>query len=135
MSIKSPLIFIVDKNPIHRNLIKYYLDNNKFANVMAFPSGEECLYRLQRSSPPDFLISSFFTGNQSGFDFLHSVLEISPFVQVIFFDMFEDHRVAENLLIAGATDYVVKTRNPDAGIAELLKNLQYLSRKKVLSCV
>jgi DNA-binding NarL/FixJ family response regulator len=135
MSKTSPLIFVVDKNPTHRNLIKYYLDNNKFAHVLVFPSGEECLYRLHRSSPPDFLITSFFTGNQSGFDFLHSVLKISPSIQVIFFDMFEDQMVAERLLVAGARDYVVKTRNPDAGIAELLKNLLYLSRKKVLSGV
>jgi DNA-binding NtrC family response regulator len=126
----TSVIFVVDKNPTHRNLIRYNLELNKFINVLTFPSGEECLYRLQKQFHPDFLITSFFTGNLSGFDFLRSVLEISPSVQVVFFDTFEDPQLAEKLLDAGACDYVVKTRNPDAGISNLLKNVMYLDREK-----
>ncbi len=129
---KTPVIFVVDKNPIHRNLIRYYLEINKFTNVQVFPTGEECIYRLQRNVHPDFLITSFFTGDHYGFDFLRIVLDISSSVKVIFFDSFNDHQVAINLIDAGACDYVAKTRNPDAGIAELLKNIRYLAREKSL---
>jgi DNA-binding NarL/FixJ family response regulator len=129
---KTPVIFVVDKNPIHLSLIKYNLNINKFTNVYSFQSGEECLYRLQKNLLPDFLITSFFTGNHSGFDFLRIVLEISPSIQVIFFDSFDDPAVATKLLDAGARDYVVKTRNPDTGISALLKNVRYLTAEKSL---
>ena len=129
---KAPVIFVVDKNPMHRNLIRYNLELSKFTNVQTFISGEECIYRLQKNLSPDFLITSFFTGNQSGFDFLRQVLELSPSTQVIFFDTFEDAQLAGKLLQAGACDYVVKTRNSDAGISELLKNIRYLAREKAL---
>jgi DNA-binding NtrC family response regulator len=129
---KTSVIFVVDKNPIHRSLIKYNLNINKFTIVYTFSSAEECLYRMQKNVHPDFVISSYFTGNYSGFDFLRLVLEIHPETKVIFFDVFEDLRLAEQLLEAGACDFVAKTRNPDAGISELLKNVRYLSAKKAL---
>ncbi|MCX6306002.1 MAG: response regulator [Bacteroidetes bacterium] len=132
---KTSVIFIVDINPIHRNLIRYHIGLNKFTNVYAFPTGEECLFRMQKNAHPDFLITSYFTGNYTGFDFLRSVLEISPSSQVIFFDTFEDPHLAGKLLDAGASDYVVKTRNPDAGISELLKNVIYLAREKAMNDV
>ena len=129
---KIPVIFVVDKNPIHRSLIQYNLNINRFTKVYAFQSGEECLYRLQRNLHPDFLITSFFTGNLSGFDFLRVVQETSSSIQVVFFDTFEDPLIAGRLLEAGACDYVVKTKNPDTGISELLKNIRYLTREKAL---
>ncbi len=129
---KTPAIFVVDKNPIHRNLIRYNLELNRFANIHAFPSGEECLYRLRKDSPPDFLITSFFTGELTGFEFLRCVLEIHPSIRIIVFDTFEDSQIPGKLITAGACDFVAKTRNPDAGISDLLKNIRYLAREKVL---
>jgi len=129
---KTPVIFVVDKNPIHRSLIQYNLNINKFTKVYAFQSGEECLYRLQKNLRPDFLITSFFTGNLSGFEFLRVIQETSSSIQVVFFDTFEDPLTAGRLLEAGACDYVVKTKNPDTGISELLKNIRYLIREKAL---
>jgi CheY-like chemotaxis protein len=125
----APLIFVVDKNPIHRNLLKFRIETARLADVQAFPSGEECLHRLRRHVHPDFLITSFFTGELNGFEFLRHVQEISPSIEVIFFDVFEDQQVAEMLIEAGACDYVAKTRDPDAGIAGLLKNLRYILPK------
>lgn len=129
---RTPVIFVVDKNPIHRNLIRYNLEINKFATVHTFPSGEECIHRLQRNAHPDFLITSFFTGNHCGFEFLRIVLETSPSLQVIFFDTFEDQSIAGKLIAQGACDYVAKTRDHDAGISALLKNVRYLARENVL---
>ena len=129
---KKSVIFVVDKNPIHRNLIRYNLESNKCTNVQTFPSGEECMFRLLKKIRPAFLITSFFTGQLTGFEFLHSVLEISPATRVIFFDTFEEPALAAALLKAGACDYVEKTRDPDTGIAELLKKVRYLARENVL---
>jgi len=90
------------------------------------------MYRLQKNIRPDFLITSYFTGQLTGFEFLRRVLEISPSTRIIFFDLFEEPALGDELLRAGACDYVVKTWDPDAGIVELLKNIRYLARKKVL---
>ena len=130
---KTPVIFVVDRDPAHLYLIKYNLGINKFANVHTFATGAECLYRLQKGFHPDFLITNFFTGNFSGFDFLRSVLELSPSIRVIFFDKFEDSQLAGKLLEAGACDYVVKYGNPDNGMSTLLKNVRYLAREKALT--
>jgi DNA-binding NarL/FixJ family response regulator len=129
---KTAVIFVVDKNPIHRSLIKYNLNISKFTTVYTFSSAEECLYRMQKNLRPDFLITSFFTGNYSGFDFLRIILEIDPVTRVVFFDAFEDPDIPARLIEAGACDYVAKTRDPDAGIAELLKNVSFLAREKAL---
>lgn len=132
---KAPVIFVIDKNPVHRNLIKYNLEINKLTNVHSFPSGEECLYRLQKEVFPDFLITSFYTGSHNGFDLLQSVLAISPATRVVFFDAFEDPLLGGQLMDAGACDYVMKTRNPDAGISQLLKNIHYIIRENSLVIV
>jgi DNA-binding NarL/FixJ family response regulator len=128
----SPVIFVVDKNPIHRNLIRYHLELGRFARVQPFPSGEECLYRMQKGHHPDFIITSLFTGTHSAFEFLLRLRDTNPACRVIFFDSFEDHELPEKLIEAGACDYVGKTRDPDAGISELIKNIGYLIRDKSL---
>jgi DNA-binding NtrC family response regulator len=130
---KSSVVFVVDKNPTHRNLIKYNLESNKITRVQAFPSGDECLIQLKKNILPDFIITSYFSGSHSGFDFLRSVMEVSPSSGVIFFDTFEDPGLAEKLMDAGACDYVVKTGNPDAGISALLKNIRFLVREKAFA--
>ena len=130
---KTPIIFVVEKNPVHRSLINYYLIINKLLNVYTFQSGGECLYRLQKNLIPDFLITEYKLDDYNGFDFLHAVKEISPYIRIIFFSTFEDPAIALRLLDAGATDYVVKTGKPDTGISELIKNIKYLHRETTLS--
>ncbi len=130
MPMKSPVVFIVDRNPIHRNLIRYYLESARFGVVHSFPSGEECLYRLNRHAAPDFLVTSLHPGDLEGLDFLRLVLEYSPETRVVFFDHFEEQEIALRLIEEGASDYVARTSDPDAGIAVLLKNLRYLAASK-----
>ena len=129
---KNSLIFVVDKNPIHRNMVRFYLESKKWSNVESFPSGEECLYRLKRAPHPDFIITSFFTGNHSGFDLLKNIHHMAASARVVFFDTFEDHNLPEKLLEAGACDCILKTQTPEAGISELLKNIDFLAREKAL---
>ncbi len=130
---QKPVIFVVDRNPIHRNLVKYHLELQNFAIVQSFPSGDECLYRLRKSAQPDYLVTGVSTGDYDGFDFLSLVLGIAPAVRVICFDTFEDSEMAEKFISAGACDYISKTRYPETGIAELVKNLRYLVTAKAMA--
>jgi len=130
---KTPVVVVVDRNTIHRNLINYNLVLNNFLNVYTFLSGEECLYRLKKNLVPDFIISDLNPGDHSGFEFLEQVRKITPGTRVIFFAAFNDPETAIQLHNAGATDYIPKSNKPDIGISELIKNLRYLSREKAMS--
>jgi len=130
---KTPIVFVVDKNPIHRSLIKYHLNVNKFVNVHTFQSGDECIYRLQKNLIPEFLITDYNPGDQIGFDFLHGVKALSSSIKIIFFSSSDDPILAVRLLDAGASDYIVKTSKLDFGIAELIKNVRYLSKESALN--
>jgi len=129
--LKSPLVFVVDKNPIHNSLIKYHLNVNKFFNVHTFPSGEECLYKLNKQVIPDFIVTDYDTGNSSGFDFMRKVIAISPKIHMIFFSSYDDPILAVRLLDAGATDYIAKTNRLEIGIGELIKNVKFLVKDEV----
>ncbi|MEI7982513.1 MAG: response regulator [Bacteroidota bacterium] len=130
---KADILFVVDKSSIHRSLIKYHLNINRFTNVHVFQSGEECLYRLQKNLIPDFIITDFDLGDYSGFDFLKKIKKIAPTVNVIFFTTSDDPILAVRLLEAGASDYLVKTSKLDFGIAELIKNIKFIVKESLSS--
>jgi len=130
---KADLLFVVDKNSIHRNLIKYHLNINKFSGVQVFQSGNECLYRLQKNVTPDFIIADYDLGDCTGFEFLKKVKNAAPQVHVIFFTTIDDPILAVKLLEAGASDYLVKTSKIDFGISELIKNIKFIVREPAIS--
>ena len=126
---KTPRIFIVDRNPIHNSLIKYHLNVNKLTQVQNFPNGQECLYRLEKNTVPDIIITDYDIGNYTGFDFLRKVGDIFPEVRVIYFSSIADPVLAMKLLEAGASDFIVKTSKLETGISELLKNIKYILKE------
>ncbi|TSA30402.1 MAG: response regulator [Bacteroidetes bacterium] len=128
---KSALIFIVDKNPIHSSLLKYHLTIQRFSNVQLYHSAEECLYRLRKHVVPQYLIADYDLADQNGFDFLRMVKKLSPSTEVLFFSTLDDPILAVQLIDSGATDYIMKTSRMDYGISDLVKNLEFLQRKKV----
>jgi len=128
---KSPVVFVVDRNPIHGSLIKYHLNVNRFLKVHVFQSEEECIYRLGKNLFPDFLITDHNVDGNNGFDILEKVKKMSPDVRIIFFSSCEDPILAFRLLEAGASDYIVKTSQLAIGIAELIKNVKYLCRDEI----
>jgi len=129
---KSPVVFVVDKNLLHRNLIKYHLDINKFANVHAFQTSDECLYRVRKNMIPDFLITDYDPVEHIGFDFIEQIKEVSPSIQIIVFSSSDNPILAMKLLDAGVSDFIVKTGKLDIGIKELIKNVKYLIKEKTL---
>jgi two-component system response regulator EvgA len=126
---QTPSIFIVDRNPIHNSLIKYHLNINKLSQVQNFPNGQECLFRLQKNTVPDIIITDYDIGNYTGFDFLRKVNDSFPEVRVIYFSSIADPVLAMKLLESGAADFIVKTSKLENGISELLKNLKYLLKE------
>lgn len=126
---QTPRIFIVDRNPIHNSLIKYHLNINKIYQIQNFPNGQECLYRIEKNTAPDIIITDYDIGNYTGFDFLRKIMDMVPEVRVIYFSSLADPVLAVKLLEAGASDFIVKTSKLETGISELLKNLKYILKE------
>ncbi|MBC8462109.1 MAG: response regulator [Deltaproteobacteria bacterium] len=128
---KSVLIFIVDKNPVHSSLLKYHLTIHRFSNVQLYHSAEECLYRLRKNVTPHYLITEYDLADHNGFDFLRMVKKFSPSTQVLFFSALDDPILAMQLIDSGASDYIMKTGRLDYGIKDLIKNIEFLQREKI----
>lgn len=128
MSIMQPCnIFILDKNPVHRNMIRYRLISEGFRQVSVFPSVSEFNYQLEKGCLPDFLIvdcQSLIPGQVS---FVEMVLEVSPDTKIILFTDIEEQDFANELLENGATDYILKNGANVHGMKELILNLKYMS--------
>ncbi|MCX6282018.1 MAG: response regulator [Bacteroidetes bacterium] len=123
---RTPIIFIVDRNPIHSSLLKYHLNINKLSQVQNFPNGQECLYRIAKNLVPDIIITDYDIGNYTGLDFLRKVKDNHPEVNLFYFSSIADPVLAMKLLEGGASDFIVKTSKLESGISELLKNLRYI---------
>jgi DNA-binding NtrC family response regulator len=130
---KNPVVVVVDRNPVHRNLINYNLVIHKFLEVHTFLSWDECLYRMQKSLVPDFVITDLGQSIEGGLGFLAKVRELAPDARVIFFAAFPDRETAHILHEAGAADYIPKSNKPDLGTSELIRNIRYLTREKAVS--
>lgn len=126
---KCPVIFVIDRNPIHSSLIKYHLNINRFLSVQVFRSGEEYLSRLHKNIFSDFLISDFDIGDMDGFELMEKAIEKAPETRIIFLSSNDDSTLAIRLLEAGATDYILKTSKLDIGIGEMIKNVKYLCQE------
>jgi CheY-like chemotaxis protein len=105
------------------------LNINKLSQIQTFPNGQECLYRLQKNTVPDIIITDYDIGNYTGFDFLRKITDMFPEVRVVYFSSLADPVLAMKLLEAGASDFIVKTSKLENGISELLKNLKYILKE------
>jgi len=123
---KSRLIFIIEKDPVIRGLLKYNLKISRSGDIFDFQSDEDCLHFLKKPVFPDYLIAGSSSHRSTATDILDLIRRISPQTRVIFFDKFTDATEATSLLEAGAFDCIMQTRDPRTGINELLKNLQYI---------
>ena len=107
------------------------MDINKIGQVSTFPNGQECLYRLEKNTVPDVIITDYDIGNYTGFDFLRKIIDTYPEVRVVYFSSLADPVLAMKLLDAGASDFLVKTSKLENGISELLKNLKYILKEVI----
>ena len=127
----NSLLFLLDRDPVKGNFLKYHLNSNGFWNVMLFPNQGECLYSLQRNIIPDFIITDTSMMGMPDLQFLKSIKADHPAITVIFFSENEDVSHISALLDAGATDYILRVGDKQNWIHELISNLQYLIKEEI----
>jgi FixJ family two-component response regulator len=133
MSNKNRLLFIVNRDPLVGNFLKYQLGGAGYKDSVVFHSAKECLYVLRKGTIPAFIIADYDLGNMNGEDFLKIVVDNYPDIQILFFSSLENHSIAAQLVQNGASDFIQRTSNSNQAITELIKNIRYLEREIIRS--
>ena len=128
---KKLLVFILDRNPIQGNFLKYHLSSSGFNNVILFNTHEDCIYSIHKNIIPDFIIADTDIKSMTDLEFLKLIKNNNPFIKVIFFSNNEDICHISALLEAGATDYIVRVVGKQNWIHELISNLHYLIKEEL----
>jgi len=128
---KNILVFILDRNPVQGNFLKYSLSSSGIKDVILFQTPEECLYSILKTKIPEFIITDTALKSTTDLDFLKLIKNIDPSIKVIFYSENDDISHISTLLEIGATDYIVRALGDRNWIQELTANLQYLIKEEL----
>jgi ActR/RegA family two-component response regulator len=133
MTTKNRLLFIVNRDPLVGNFLKYQLSGAGYKESVVFNSARECLYVLRKGTIPAFIIADYDLGSMNGEDFLKIIVDNFPDIRILFFSSMENHALAAQLIQKGASDYIHRTNTSNQAISELIKNLRYLEKEMALT--
>ena len=111
MALQLNTIFIVDDDPMAADLLKDHLIKVSKYSVEVFPTGEECLERINFEPGIVFLVYYLDSVNKDaldGLEILREIKEKSPETEVVMVSGQDKIDVAVNTMKYGAFDYIVK---------------------------
>ena len=109
--IKQRLIFVVDDDPMYREMLEMHLGDNPKNIVKAFSTGEECLKHLYES--PDFIILDYNLDTVEkdaldGMKILDKIRKEDKKIKIIMLSAQEQYGVAMQTIRHGAEQYFIK---------------------------
>jgi len=106
------LIYIVDDEPLQRELLKDHLAKMSKYEIHDFPTGEECLAAAKVRMPSivfmDYYLNSQVKDAMDGIDVLRELKTANPELEVVMISGQDKIEVAVNTMKYGAFDYIVK---------------------------
>ena len=106
------LIYIVDDEPLQRELLADHLGDMPAYEIHSFGTGEECLAALKVRIPTivflDYNLDSQVKDAMDGTEILQEIKSIAPAVEVVMISGQDRIEVAVNSMKHGAFDYIVK---------------------------
>jgi len=106
------LVYIVDDEPLQRDMLKDHLSKMSNYEIHDFPTGEECLAAAKVRVPNvvflDYNLNSQVRDAMDGIDVLKELKEIYPEMEVVMISGQDRIEVAVNTMKYGAFDYIVK---------------------------
>jgi len=104
-------IFVVEDDSFFLDIITDKLAENENLNVSGFSSAEACLKELGNN--PDLIVLDYYLDKEdpsamNGMEALKKIKNHSPLMKVIMLSGQESLNTADELLNAGADDYVIK---------------------------
>lgn len=124
-------IFIVDDDPICKELYYRYLVNMGLEDIHLFDNGQDCINALTQN--PDIILLDHQMAPIDGLETLRKIKRFNPDIYLVFISGQADMQVAVNALKYGAFDYVTKGRDNEAAIVAIIEKIhtvrELLSRK------
>lgn len=106
------LVFVVDDEPLQRDMLKDHLSKMSKYEIHDFPTGEECLAAAKVRAPQivflDYNLDSQVRDAMDGIDVLKELKNIYPEMEVVMISGQDRIEVAVNSMKYGAFDYIVK---------------------------
>ena len=125
-------IFIIDRDIIKGNFLKYRLAASGFRNVSLFQSHDECIYSIQKNQIPDFILAHTCIKGMTDLEFVYNIKTNFPGIKVIFFSESDDVTHITELYNAGATDYILQRGENQNWINELISNIRFIVKEEFL---
>lgn len=112
MKTNPKLIYIVDDEPLQRDMLKDHLKKMSGYELHGFSTGEEAIAAIRVRMPSilflDYNLSSQVRDAMNGIEVLKEIREISPDTEVVMISGQDQIDVAVNTMKYGAFDYIVK---------------------------
>ena len=106
------LVYVVDDEPLQRDMLKDHLSKMSKYEIHDFPTGEECLAAAKVRIPQivflDYNLNSQIRDAMDGIDVLKELKNIYPEMEVVMISGQDRIDVAVNTMKYGAFDYIVK---------------------------
>ncbi len=105
----TPVIFVVEDDPVFNKLVSSYLSSNINCKVHSFYLGEDCMEAVNNlDKRPDIVLQDYELPFQNGIEVMQYVKKKYPNTEFIFLSGQTNIKVAVNALQEGAYDYIVK---------------------------
>src|SRR5687768_2397470 len=124
---RKKLIYIVDDDPMAREMLKDELASNPTYEIRTFNTGEECLRHLNQH--PDVIVLDYYLNNEfkdasNGLQILEQIRKADRHIHIIMLSGQEKYGVAMQSLIKGAEHYVMKDEKAFKKVSELINSLK-----------
>ena len=119
---------ILDDDLFYGNLVKYFLQNQGYANVSFFEDESTCLKYV--STKPTLYIVDHFLKQSTGLTMMEEIYHKNPNAFFIYLSNQESSTVAMKAMKLGAIDYLQKDKN---SFFHLLNIIDQFFREKSIS--
>ncbi len=127
MANSKPLIFLVDDDNAHNQMLNDHLSENMKVTIRSFTSGEAALAEI--SLRPDIVILDYYLDSQdksarNGIKILQDIVDIDSSIYVIMLSGQDKIGIAVDTIKYGAYDYVVKNQSAFIRTQKIIQNIE-----------
>lgn len=120
-SYKRLKIFVVDEDPIIRELYKQYLYNIGFTYVDVFENGWQGFEQLHKK--PDIIFLDYDVPPMDGIDILKKIKRIHPSIYLVFTTSNDNRQLIDHALKSGAFDFIIKGDLDEHTLPQVVKKI------------
>jgi two-component system, OmpR family, response regulator len=129
-------MFIIDDDPIQREMIKDYMNDRYLFEVKTYDNGEDAQTAIQELSPEiiilDYYLNSHIPTAKNGIEVLKDIRQWSPKTKVVMFSGEDKIEVARESKKHGAFDFVVKGESAFPKIEKVIDILGEMHRNEAI---